>query len=39
MTACLLQSPYFLDYEGYERKDPEGLSVRGLSALSRLYQG
>ena len=38
LTACLLQSPYFLDYEGYERKDPEGLSVRGLSALSRLYQ-
>ena len=38
LTACLLQSPYFMDYEGYERKDPEGLSVRGLSALSRLYQ-
>ena len=38
LTACLLQSPYFLDYEGYERKDPEGLNVRGLSALSRLYQ-
>ena len=38
LTACMLQSPYFLDYEGYERKDPEGLNVRGLSALSRLYQ-
>ena len=38
LTACLLQSPYFLDYEGYERKDPEGLNVRGLSALSGLYQ-
>ena len=38
LTACLLQSPYFLDYEGYQRKDPEGLDVRGLSALSRLYQ-
>ena len=38
LTACLLQSPFFLDYEGYERNDPEGLDVRGLSALSRLYQ-
>ena len=38
LTACLLQSPYFLDYEGYERNDPEGQDVRGLSALSRLYQ-
>ena len=38
LTACLLQSPYFLDYEGYERNDPEGLGVRGLSALSGLYQ-
>ena len=38
LTACLLQSPYFLDYEGYERNDPEGLNVRGLSALSSLYQ-
>ena len=38
LTACMLQSPYFLDYEGYDRNDPEGLSVRGLSALSRLYQ-
>ena len=38
LTAGLLQSPYFLDYEGYRRNDPEGLGVRGLSALSRLYQ-
>ena len=38
LTACLLQSPYFLDYEGYQRDDPEGLGVRGFSALSRLYQ-
>ena len=37
-TACLLQSPYFLDYDGYERNDPEGLDQRGFSALSRLYQ-
>ena len=38
LTACMLQSPYFLDYEGYERSDPEGLDVRGFSALSRLYE-
>ena len=38
LTACLLQSPYFLDYEGYQRDDPEGLDVRGFSALSRLYE-
>ena len=38
LTACLLQSPYFLDYEGYQRSDPEGLNVRGLSALARLYE-
>ncbi len=38
LTACVLQSPYFLDYEGYERSEPEGLSVRGMSALRRLYQ-
>ncbi len=37
LTACMLQSPYFLDYDGYERSDPEGLDVRGFSALSRLY--
>ena len=38
LTACMLQSPYFLDYEGYQRDEPEGLSVRGFSALSRLYR-
>ena len=38
LTACLLQSPYFLDYEGYVRDDPEGLDVRRVSALSGLYQ-
>ncbi len=38
LTACLLQSPYFLDYDGYQRNDPEGLDVRGFSALSRLYR-
>ena len=38
LTAGMLQSPYFLDYDGYQRTDPEGLGVRGLSALSRLYQ-
>lgn len=37
MTACLLQSPYFLDYQGFQRQEPEGLGVRGVSALSRLY--
>ena len=38
LTACLLQTPYFLDYDGYQRNDPEGLGVRGFSALSRLYE-
>ena len=38
LTAGLLQSPYFLDFEGYQRQDPEGLEIRGFSALSRLYQ-
>jgi crotonobetainyl-CoA:carnitine CoA-transferase CaiB-like acyl-CoA transferase len=37
LTACLLQSPYFLDYPGFQRDEPEGLGVRGYSALSRLY--
>ena len=37
LTACLLQSPYFLDYAGFQRDEPEGLGVRGYSALSRLY--
>jgi crotonobetainyl-CoA:carnitine CoA-transferase CaiB-like acyl-CoA transferase len=38
LTAGLLQSPYFLDYEGYQRDEPEGLEVRGFSAKSRLYE-
>ena len=38
LTAGLLQSPYFLDYEGHERNEPEGLSVRGFDAKSRLYE-
>lgn len=38
LTACLLQSPYFLDYKGFQRKEPEGLAVRGFSPLSRLYR-
>ncbi|MDA0262814.1 MAG: CoA transferase [Chloroflexi bacterium] len=37
LTAALLQSPYFLDYDGYKRDEPEGLGVRGFSAKSRLY--
>ena len=38
LTAGLLQSPYFLDYEGHKRDEPEGLGVRGFSAKSRLYE-
>ena len=38
LTAGLLQSPYFLDYEGYKRDEPEGLGVRGFDAKSRLYE-
>jgi len=38
LTAGLLQTPYFLDYEGYQRDEPEGLGVRGFSAKSRLYE-
>jgi crotonobetainyl-CoA:carnitine CoA-transferase CaiB-like acyl-CoA transferase len=37
LTACLLQSPYFLDYQGFQRQEPEGLGIRGVSALSQLY--
>lgn len=37
LTACLLQSPFFLEYEGFDRNEPEGVGVRGYSALSRLY--
>ena len=38
LTAGLLQSPYFLDFTGFQRNDPEGRELRGLSALSRLYE-
>ncbi len=38
LTAGLLQSPYFLDYAGYQRADLEGVQLRGYSARSRLYQ-
>lgn len=38
LTAGLLQSPFFLDYEGFQRDELEGLGVKGESALSRLYQ-
>lgn len=37
LTACLLQSPHFLDFPGFERREPEGRDVRGYSDLSRLY--
>jgi crotonobetainyl-CoA:carnitine CoA-transferase CaiB-like acyl-CoA transferase len=37
LTAGLLQSPYFLDFEGHERQEPEGRGLRGISAFSRLY--
>lgn len=37
LTAGLLQSPYFLDFEGHKRLEPEGRSLRGMSAFSRLY--
>lgn len=38
LTAGLLQSPYFLDYAGYQRGDLEGTEVRGYSPASRLYR-
>jgi crotonobetainyl-CoA:carnitine CoA-transferase CaiB-like acyl-CoA transferase len=28
LTACLLQSPFFLDYPGFQRRELEGLGVR-----------
>ena len=37
LTAGLLQSPYFLDFEGHDRQEPEGRALRGASAFSRLY--
>ena len=36
-TAGLVQSPYFLSYQGLVRKEPEGREAWGFSALSRLY--
>lgn len=38
LTAGLLQSPYFLDFAGHRRNEPEGRGLRGQSALSRLYR-
>ena len=38
LTAGLLQSPFFLDFPGHQRNEPEGRSLRGESALSRLYR-
>jgi crotonobetainyl-CoA:carnitine CoA-transferase CaiB-like acyl-CoA transferase len=38
LTAGFLQSPFFLDYQGFQRQELEGLGLRGYSALSRLYQ-
>ena len=38
LTAGLLQSPYFLDYDGYQREDIEGTDARGYSTQSRLYE-
>ncbi len=37
LTAGLLQSPYFLDFEGHQRREPEGRGLKGISAFSRLY--
>jgi crotonobetainyl-CoA:carnitine CoA-transferase CaiB-like acyl-CoA transferase len=37
LTASLLQSPFFLDYQGLQRQELEGPEVRGWSAASRLY--
>ena len=38
LTAGLLQSPYFLDFRGHQRNEPEGRDLRGISAFSRLYR-
>ena len=38
LTAGLLQSPFFLDYQGHRRNEPEGRDLRGISAFSRLYR-
>ena len=37
LTAGLLQSPFFLDFDGHQRVEPEGRGLRGISAFSRLY--
>ncbi len=37
LTASLLQSPFFLDYQGFHRHELEGPEVRGWSAASCLY--
>lgn len=37
LTASLLQSPFFLDYPGFQRHELEGPAERGWSAASRLY--
>jgi crotonobetainyl-CoA:carnitine CoA-transferase CaiB-like acyl-CoA transferase len=37
LTASLLQSPFFLDYQGFHRHELEGPAVRGWSAASRFY--
>lgn len=37
LTASLLQSPFFLDYQGLQRHELEGPEVRGWSAASCLY--
>ncbi len=38
LTAGLLQSPFFLNFDGHQRNEPEGRGLRGISAFSRLYQ-
>ena len=38
LTAGLLQSPYFLDFEGHQREEPEGRGLRGISTFSRLFR-
>ncbi|MDP6301072.1 MAG: CoA transferase [SAR202 cluster bacterium] len=38
VTASTFSSAYLMDYEGFERNEIEGPTVRGFGALSRLYQ-
>lgn len=38
LTASLLQSPYFASHPGAHNPALEGISVKGYSALSRLYR-